>query len=338
MKLKVGVIGAGRIGRVHAENLAARIPEAELSWVADVRLEAARAAAGGGARATDDHRRVLEDRDTRAVVICTSTDTHAGLIEEAAAAGKHVFCEKPLDLDPDRIRRSLAAVERAGVRLQVGFNRRFDPGFRRVRELIRSGELGVPQLLRITSRDPQPPPLDYVKVSGGLFLDMAIHDFDMARFLLGEVLEVQAFGSVLVEPGIGALGDVDTAVTVLRFAGGALGAIDNSRKAVYGYDQRLEVLGSKGCASAPNVAATEVAVWDAGGRRQEPPHHFFIERYRDAYLAELREFAAALLAGRAPEVGGADGLKAVLVGLAARRSLAERRPVLVEEVSYPTPR
>ncbi|MBI4425593.1 MAG: Gfo/Idh/MocA family oxidoreductase, partial [Elusimicrobia bacterium] len=258
--------------------------------------------------------------------------THAALVEAAARAGKHVFCEKPLDLDPVRIRTWLEAVARAGVRLQLGFNRRFDAQFQRVAALVRDGSLGSPQLLRITSRDPAPPPREYLARSGGLFLDMAIHDFDMARFLTGdEDGEVSAAGAALVDPAARELGDWDTAVTTLRFRGGALAAVDNSRQAVYGYDQRVEVFGSKGCALAPNVAPNAVSRWTADGSSRDPAHRFFIDRYREAYLAELTEFARCAREDREPPVNGDDGLQAVLIALAAKRSAALGRPVKVSE-------
>ena len=248
-KVTIGIIGAGRIGRLHAENLAFRVPGAQVLAVSDIVPEVAQrcAAACGIPRALEDYRRILDDPAVEAVAICSSTDSHAQIIEEAAAAGKHIFCEKPIDFDLARIDRALAAVERAGVLLQVGFNRRFDPSFRRVRELVAAGAVGQPHLVRITSRDPAPPPIAYIQVSGGIFLDMTIHDFDMARFLIGsEVREVFAVGEVLVDPAIGAAGDLDTVLVTLRFENGALGMIDNSRRAVYGYDLRVEVFGSGG--------------------------------------------------------------------------------------------
>jgi myo-inositol 2-dehydrogenase/D-chiro-inositol 1-dehydrogenase len=260
-KVTLGVIGAGRIGRVHAEHLAFRIPEARLLAISDVRLEAAEKCAAeiGIPKALKDYRAVLEDPEIQAVVICSSTETHARMIEEAAAGGKHIFCEKPIDFDLARIDRSLKAVEKAKVKLQVGFNRRFDPNFRKLRELIRDGKIGEPHILRITSRDPAPPPMEYVKVSGGIFLDMTIHDFDMARYLIGaEVEELYTVAGVRVDPAIGQAGDLDTAIITLRFAGGALGTIDNSRKAVYGYDQRVEVFGSAGMAAVQNETPTRL--------------------------------------------------------------------------------
>lgn len=333
--LNLGILGAGRIGRVHARTIATRLPQARLRAVADPDAEAAGrlAAECGVPRVADDPAEVLADGDVQAVLICSATDTHAGLVERAAAAGKHIFCEKPLDLDLARIDRLLAAVAAAGVTLMVGFNRRFDPDFARMRGLIASGSIGIPHLLRLTSRDPSPPPPGYLAASGGLFLDMTIHDFDLARFLLGdEVVEVHAAGGVLVDPAIGEAGDVDTAVVLLRFAGGALGAIDNSRRAVYGYDQRAEVLGSAGMLANRNQAADTVERSDAGGLHAPPPFDFFMQRYAASYAAEMAAFLDCVQRGRPAPVGGADGRAAVLLGHAARRSLAENRPVRVAEL------
>jgi len=284
-------------------------------------------------KVTRDPREVMSDRDIDAVVICSSTDTHADMVMAAAAGKKHVFCEKPIDLTVDKVKRALAAVEKAGVKLQVGFNRRFDHNFRRVRELVQSGALGAPHLVRITSRDPAPPPPEYVKVSGGIFLDMTIHDFDMARYLSGsEVVEVYAKGAVLVDPAIGQAGDVDTAAVTLTFANGAIGVIDNSRKATYGYDQRVEVFGSKGCAACSNDTPSSVLVSNEQGVQGDKPLYFFLERYRQAFIDEMKEFFGALVENRPTPVTGVDGLKPILIGLAAKRSVAERRPVLVSEI------
>src|SRR5512136_2583551 len=263
--LRVGVIGTGRIGVLHARNLAGKIPGVRLEAVSDVVAAAAEKCAAelGVATATTDHRRILDRKDIDAVVICSSTDTHSRLIGEAAEAGKHIFCEKPIDFDLKRIDEALAKVKKAGVKLQVGFNRRFDPSFQRVHDLVASGGVGTPHLLRITSRDPSPPPIAYVKVSGGIFLDMTIHDFDMARYLVGrEVTELYAAGGVLVDPEIGRAGDIDTAVVTLRFEGGAIGTIDNSRRSVFGYDQRVEVFGSGGMAEAGNAFPNTVTLSD----------------------------------------------------------------------------
>lgn len=334
-RIGLGVIGAGRIGRLHAENIAQRIPLARLCVVADPNLDAARAAAAacGVDHAVADWREVVADDAVEAVIICSPTDTHAPIVEAAAAARKHVFCEKPIDLDLGRATAAVEAARRAGIRLQVGFNRRFDPSFARIAAGVRRGEIGVPHLVRISSRDPEPPPLSYVRGSGGMFLDMSIHDFDMARFLAAqEIVEVHAMANALVDPEIGRAGDVDTAIICLRFANGTLGCIDNSRRAVYGYDQRVEVFGERGTLTADNTAPTTVQRWDAGGRTADRPHFFFLERYRDAYVAEIQEFLAALEANREPAVNGRDGLQALRVGLAALRSRAENRPVAVEVV------
>ncbi len=332
--LGVGLIGAGRIGRLHAENLVRHIQGAELLWVADV-VEGAAAKLSrelGIPKATADYREVLSDPEVDAVLICTSTDTHAEIIRAAAAAGKHIFCEKPLALDLAEIDSVLAAVKEAGVILQVGFHRRFDPNFRRLKELIVEGAIGRPWLLKITSYDPAPPPIAYIRVSGGIFLDMTIHDFDMARFLLGEVEEVFAAGSVLVDPEIGAAGDVDTAVVTLRFESGALGVITNCRKASYGHDQRIEVLGEKGGLFAENPLPHTAVLADQGGYRSAPLHYFFVERYREAYIAEMEAFVAAVREGKEPPVTGLDGKIPVVMGYAAKRSLTERRPVRLSEI------
>jgi len=334
-KIRLGIIGAGRIGRVHAENLSLCLPEAEVLAVSDIIRGAAERCAADFRipQVVEDYHRILDDPEIEAIVICSSTDTHAKIIMEAAAAGKQIFCEKPIALDLNKIDQALAAVARAGIKLQVGFQRRFDPSFRRARELIAAGKIGEPHLLRITSRDPQPPPLEYLKVSGGIFLDMTIHDFDMARYLLqDEVEEVQAFGSVLIEPEIGELGDLDTAITTLRFRNGTLGAIDNSRRAVYGYDQRVEVFGSQGMVVVANRTPEATALSDAGGVHGPLPLHFFVERYREAYLEELRAFLKAILEDREPEVTGRDGRVPVVMAYAAKRSITERRPVHLTEI------
>jgi myo-inositol 2-dehydrogenase/D-chiro-inositol 1-dehydrogenase len=333
--INVGLIGAGRIGRLHAEHLAFRIPEAKLVVVSDIILEAAQecAAQFGIPAAAQDHRVMMEDPSVEAVVICSSTDTHAQLIEEAAGAGKHIFCEKPIHFDLARIDRALAAVEKAGVKLQIGFNRRFDPNFRRVRELVADGKIGEPHILRITSRDPAPPPIEYVKVSGGIFLDMTIHDFDMARYLIdSEVEEVYAAGAVMVDPAIGAAGDIDTAVITLRFKNGVIGTIDNSRRAVYGYDQRVEVFGSGGVASADNNYPNTAVVSDSETVHRDLPLNFFMERYIDSYIAEMEAFVECVQKDLAPPVTGADGRIPVVMGYAAGKSYRENRPVKLYEV------
>lgn len=333
--LKIGLIGAGRIGKLHAENIATRVPGAELAAIADVYLPAAKetAARFNVPVVSEDFHVVLNDPAIDAVAICSATDTHARIIQEAAAAGKHIFCEKPIDHDLERIDAALAAVAKAGVKLQVGFNRRFDANFRTVREMVAAGKIGKPHILRITSRDPEPPPLDYIKVSGGIFLDMTIHDFDMARYLIGdEVEEVYVAGGVMVDPAIGEAGDVDTAVITLKFANGTIGTIDNSRQAVYGYDQRVEVFGSEGMVSVSNNTPNTHVYSDADGVHSEKPLYFFLERYTDSYVSELQEFVRAITNDETPPVVGIDGRIPVLMGLAAAKSYGENRPVRLSEI------
>jgi myo-inositol 2-dehydrogenase/D-chiro-inositol 1-dehydrogenase len=333
--LNIGLIGAGRIGRLHAQHLARRVPRARLAVIADVVLEAAQACAArnGVEQAVGDYRLVLDDPSIEAVLVCSATDTHARIIEDAAAAGKHVFCEKPIDLSLARTDAALAAVRAAEVKLQIGFNRRFDANSRRVRAAIVDGEVGQPWRLHIISRDPAPPSLDYIRSSGGLFVDMTIHDFDMARFLIGaEVEEVFATTAVLVDAAIGREGDVDTAVTVLRFSNGAIGTIDNSRCAVYGYDQRVEVLGSEGMVGTSNNYESNAVVSDRGSVRRNLPLNFFLERYAQSYIDEVSAFVECVLDGTAVPVSGEDGRAALVLALAAERSAQLRRPVTVADV------
>jgi myo-inositol 2-dehydrogenase / D-chiro-inositol 1-dehydrogenase len=334
-KLTMGIIGAGRIGAVHAATLAFRLPEALPLVIADTHLQAAVEVAERCAipRVTESAEEVFADPKIEAVLICSSTGTHADLIVAAARAGKHIFCEKPIDHSLEKIDRALAAVKRAGVQLQVGFNRRFDPSFARVRTAVESGEIGTPYLLHIVSRDPEPPPISYVKVSGGIFLDMTIHDFDMARFLMGsEVEEVFTAAGVRVDPLIGEAGDLDTAVVLLRFKNGAIGTIDNCRKAVYGYDQRVEILGSDGAVSTGNCYPNQAVVSTATAIRKDLPLHFFIDRYAESFSNELQAFVKAVLEGSATPVSGSDGRIPVVMGLAARKSHDEHRPVRLEEI------
>jgi myo-inositol 2-dehydrogenase/D-chiro-inositol 1-dehydrogenase len=335
-KINVGIIGAGRIGKLHAEHLAYRIPDANPIAIADIRLEAAESCAAGLhiPSAVQDYGEIMENPHIEAVVICSSTDTHAQMIEQAAAAGKHIFCEKPIDFDLARIDRALEAVDKAGVKLQIGFNRRFDPNFKRVREMVAAGKIGTPHILRITSRDPGPPPIEYVKVSGGIFLDMTIHDFDMARYLIGsEVTEIYAAGGVMVDPEIGKAGDMDTAVITLRFDNGSIGVIDNSRKAVYGYDQRVEVFGSAGMVAVSNNTPNTAVYSDAEGIHSSLPLFFFVERYTDSYIAEMRAFVECIQQDKTPPVTGMDGRIPVVMGYAARKSYQENRPIKLSEIA-----
>ena len=328
--VRIGVIGAGRIGRLHAGHLAHRVGGARLLAISDIRLEEARRCASelGIPECHEDYRKVLENREIDAVVICSSTDTHAQFIEEAAEAGKHIFCEKPIALDLARIDRALAKADGKKVKLQIGFNRRFDSNFRRIRELIREGAIGDPHILRITSRDPSPPPIEYVKVSGGLFLDMMIHDFDMARYLIGaEVEELFAYGEVRVQKEIGEAGDVDTALVSLKFENGVIGAIDNSRKAVYGYDQRVEVFGSKGMVSTENNTPNRVSLSTAEAVKGDLPLNFFMDRYIDSYIREMEAFVRCIVEDTEPPVTGMDGKIPVILGQSAKRSCELGKPV-----------
>jgi myo-inositol 2-dehydrogenase/D-chiro-inositol 1-dehydrogenase len=337
-RVNIGVIGVGRIGRLHTSHLASLIPQAKVVALADVWLEAAELCASefGIDQAVEDHRVIMDNPDIEAVVVCSSTDTHSRMIEEAAEAGKHIFCEKPVDFDLARIDRALSAVEKAGVKLQIGFNRRFDPNFRRVREAILEGKIGDLHILRITSRDPEPPPLEYVKVSGGIFLDMTIHDFDMARYLSGsEVEEVYTAGAVMVDPAIGEAGDLDTAIITLKFENGVLGTIDNSRRAVYGYDQRVEAFGSAGMVDVSNNRPTTAKLSTADCVQEDLPLFFFMERYTESYIAEMREFIRCILEDRIPPVSGIDGRIPVVIGKAARLSYDENRPVKLSEIVCP---
>lgn len=334
-QLNLGLIGVGRIGKVHGEHLSYRIPRARLTGISDVNLAEAQVVAKKlGVDCVDaDHHALLDNPDIDAVVICSPTDLHAIMIEEAAAAGKHIFCEKPIARTLKEIDKALDAVAKASVKLQIGFNRRFDANFARVRQAIASGEIGEPHLLHIISRDPGPPPIEYVKVSGGMFLDMTIHDFDMARFLIGEdVEEVFAAGAVRVDPAIGAAGDLDTALVTLKFKGGALGVIDNSRRAVYGYDQRVEVLGSAGGATVSNNHPNTAIISDAATVHRDLPLNFFMDRYLDSFMTEMRDFVDAVLDDKPTPVTGIDGRAAVALGIAARRSYDENRPVRLEEI------
>ena len=322
-KLRIGVIGAGRIGKLHANNLKNAVPGAAVTAISDVNLLSAKALAAtlGVGKVYQEYQQLLDDPDVDAVFICASTDMHSPISIAAARAGKHIFCEKPIDHDLGKIEEVLKAVKEAGVKYQVGFNRRFDRNFKKVRETVREGKIGDVHIVRVTSRDPEAPPPSYVKTSGGIFVDMTIHDFDMVRYLTGsEVEEVSVFGAVLVDPAIGEAGDVDTCVINLRFKNGALGVIENSRQAVYGYDQRVEVFGSKGAISAQNETANNTVLLTKEAVTMEKPLWFFLERYNDAFIQEAKEFVEACLQGKETPVGAYDGLQPVKIAIAARKS------------------
>ncbi len=331
--LRIGVIGVGRIGRMHAELLARQVPGAALGPVYDPYDVAALQIAGElGVPAAASVEELLAS-DVDAVAICSSTDTHADLLVACAEAGKAVFCEKPISLDLAEVDRALGAVEAAGVPFQIGFNRRFDPAHASVRDAVASGAVGDPHLVRISSRDPAPPPLEYVRHSGGLFLDMTIHDFDMARFVTGsEVVEVFARGAVRIDPALQDAGDVDTALITLVHEDGCLTAIDNSRRAVYGYDQRVEVFGSAGMAASENPLAHTTLVRTAAGTTSSALPYFFLDRYVPSYVREWEAFVQALTTGARPPVTTGDARAPLVIGLAAWRSVREERPVRIAEI------
>lgn len=332
-KVNIAVIGTGRMGSVHVANLVRHIPQANLAAICDIRLEVAQALAQdlGISRVEQNYYELLADPSIEAVLIATSTNTHARIIQDAAAAGKHIFCEKPLALELEDVDQALAAVENARVKLQVGFNRRFDKSFQKVHEIVESGQIGNPCILRITNRDPELPAMEFLRVSGGMFLDMSIHDFDMARFQVGEVEEVYAIGNVLIEPGLNDFGDLDTTIITLKFANGAIGAIDNSRQAVYGYDQRLEVFCTEGTAQADNETETTIRKGNRDGFLAAKLPYFFMQRYAPCYIEEVRTFIECVRDDRPTPVTGRDGRMAVVIGHAAWKSFHEQRPVKITE-------
>lgn len=335
MTVNMGLIGAGRMGRIHAENLAYRVPGARLLAVTDVNLAAAEKTARdlGVSDVAKDLDEILGNKDIQAVAICSSTDTHAPIMIAAARAGKHIFCEKPIALNLASVDRALQVVQESGVKLMVGFNRRYHSNFRKIRDLVAAGKVGMPHLVRITSRDCAPPSLEYVKVSGGIFLDMTIHDFDMTRFLLGaEVTQVFATGAVLINPGIGQAGDVDTAVVVMNYENGAICTIDNSREAVYGYDQRVEVFGSGGMLTCTNKYPDSVVNTTKEATLAGLPFFGMLDIYRETYVDEMADFVRAVENDTAPPITGKDGRAPLVMGLAAGRSLREHRPVKLSEI------
>lgn len=331
--LRVGVIGCGRIGRMHAAMVASQVPGAMLVAVSDAVAGAAEEVASSHGVPTMSTEDLVANPGIDAVAICAPTDTHVDLVIAAAQAGKAIFCEKPLSLDLQATDQALAAAEQNGATLMVGFNRRFDPSHACVQAAVANGTVGQPSLARITSRDPAPPPMSYARVSGGIFLDMTVHDFDMARFVVGsEVLEVYAAGTVRVDPQLAEIGDVDTAVVTLWHQNDCLTVIDNSRRASYGYDQRVEVLGSNGLAASDNPLENTGSFRDANGSRSATLPYFFIERYAASYLRQWEAFVSAVSSGSAAPTSGGDGRAALVLGLAAKQSLLEHRPVRTSEV------
>lgn len=332
-EINLGVIGLGRIGKLHVQNIMSQIDNVKLVGISDILEDYLRETAKKFtiSLATKDYRDLLRNTEIDALVICTSTDTHAQIIIEAAKAGKHIFCEKPIALDINEIEQALQAVKQAKVKLQIGFNRRFDPSFKKAKEMVETGKIGKVHIVRITSRDPKIPPPGYIETSGGLFLDMMIHDFDMVRYLLDEdVKELFAVGNCLVNPEISKYNDIDTAVVIFQYHNGAWGTIDNSRQAVYGYDQRIEVFGSKGCIQVGNKKPTEVLLSSAEDISSDKPVYFFLERYNESYIEEMKHFIDCIQNDRNPSVTGYDGKMAVIMGYAAKESLNKRQFVEIK--------
>lgn len=335
--LKIGIIGAGRIGKVHLKSISYHVKNATVTAMADpfMNEETEKLIRSYGvSKVTKDYKDILNDKDIDAVLVCSSTDTHAAISIEAINAGKHVFCEKPVDHSIEKIQAVADALkEHPDIKFQVGFNRRFDHNFAAIRKAYDDGKIGEAHILKITSRDPEPPNPAYIKVSGGIFLDMTIHDFDMACFLTdSDVEELYVNSAVLVDPAIGEQGDVDTAIITMKMTNGALAVIDNSRKAAYGYDQRAELFGSKGMVATSNDTVSSAVISNADGVTGEKPLFFFLERYMGSFSEEMRQFTEAVINDTEVPVGIHAGLQSVKIGLAARKSVEEHRPVKISEI------
>ena len=334
----VGIIGAGRIGKVHTESICNYVRNARIKTVADPFMNETTQAwlKGMGVENTcKDYHEILNDPEIQAVLICSSTNTHSPISLEAIAAGKHVFCEKPIDHDLSKIKQVVEALKGSNIKYQVGFNRRHDHNFAAVKQAIVEGKVGDVHIIKITSRDPEPPSAEYAAVSGGMFLDMTIHDFDMVRFLAGcDAEEIYVQSAVLVDPAIGEAGDVDTAVITLKMENGAIAVIDNSRRAAYAYDQRAEVFGSKGMVATGNDTLSTAVISNAQGVTGEKPLYFFLERYMQSFATEVKGFINAIENDTDTLVGVDDGLKPVLMGIAAKKSVEEHRPVKLSEIVY----
>lgn len=329
--VRIGVIGFGRQGEMYSKNIKFMTPNAKLVCIAELNIDAIKKNDFDNVDIYKDYLEIIKRKDIDAIVIATGADSHERIIIDACKAGKHIFCEKPVALNIRSIEKIEEEIDRAGIKFMVGFNRRFDPNFSKIKELIEKGKIGNPNIITITSRDPKPPTIEYLKNSGGIFMDQTIHDFDMIRFLMGnEVKEIFAMGSVLVDPKIGELEDVDTTMIVLKFKNNAIGSINNSRKAVYGYDQRVEVFGSGGLLMAHNKTPNSVELFDLDGIHSDKPLFFNIERYPESFKNEITSFVETIRNDKTPEVTIIDGKISVLMALAAKESLIKNKPIKME--------
>ncbi|ROR31570.1 myo-inositol 2-dehydrogenase [Mobilisporobacter senegalensis] len=336
--IKIGIIGAGRIGKVHGEGVTYGVKNAVVKAIADPYMNADTekwAKELGILHCYSDYHQILDDPEIDAVMVCSSTDTHADISIEAIRAGKHVFCEKPISQDLNKIKEVMEELKKSNVKFQVGFNRRFDHNFRAVKSAVEAGKVGDVHLIKVTARDPEAPPVEYVKTSGGMFLDMTIHDFDMVCFLSGsKVNEVYAAGAALVNPDIAKVGDIDTAIITMKMENGAIAVIDNSRQAVYGYDQRAEVFGSKGQVAVANDTGSTAVLSTVDGITGEKPLYFFLERYMESFSREVSEFVDAVVNNSEVPVDINAGLQPILIAVAAKKSLDENRPVKISEIQF----
>ncbi|MDG2396285.1 MAG: inositol 2-dehydrogenase [Flavobacteriaceae bacterium] len=338
-KIKFGIVGIGRIGKIHLNNIVTRIDNADVVAIADPKIDSETIKTFnklGVKKIFSKCEELVSDKSIDSIIISSPSSLHSEHISLACKKVKNIFCEKPIDLNLIKIKNILKLVKKYNINFMLGFNRRFDPNFLKVKEIVESKKIGNPQIVKITSRDPSPPPLEYIKTSGGLFLDMAIHDFDLARFILNdEVISVYATGKVFGNPEISKLGDIDTAVTTINFKNGTMAVIDNCRKISYGYDQRIEILGSKGVCGSNNKLNNDHYLFNSKGSHYDLPKGFFIDRYQDSYFNEIKSFINSIQNKTKPLITGYDGLISVAIGLAAKKSITEKRVVDINEILNP---